>query len=111
MYTYINENFLHAPSTDLSREVVKILVVLMEAQATEVFIETMGEKLGKSAGLKARVCMQASMLYAGVVEEIKEFVVKEVFIREWTSLVQVRSDPASTQSLSKLTISLNVVVR
>lgn len=89
MYTYINENFLHAPSTDLSREVVKVLVTLMEAQATEVFIETMGEKVGKSAGLKARVCMQAAMLYAGMVEEIKEWVVKEIFIKEWSNLVQV----------------------
>lgn len=89
MYTYINENFLHAPSTDLSREVIKVLVVLMEAQATEIFIETMGEKTGKSAGLKARVCSKAATLYASTIEEIKEFVTKEVFIREWTPFVQV----------------------
>ncbi|KAI7297856.1 BRO1-domain-containing protein, partial [Hortaea werneckii] len=39
MFTYINENFLHAPSTDLSRETVKTLISIMLAQAQEVFIE------------------------------------------------------------------------
>jgi tyrosine-protein phosphatase non-receptor type 23 len=39
MLTYINENFLHAPSTDLSREVGKFLISLILAQATEVFFE------------------------------------------------------------------------
>src|SRR6266545_530602 len=39
MLTYINENFLHAPSTDLSREVVKFLINIILAQATEIFFE------------------------------------------------------------------------
>ncbi|SCV73896.1 BQ2448_6326 [Microbotryum intermedium] len=78
MFTYINDNFLHAPSTDLSREVVKVLVGLMSAQAIEVFIETMGPSAGvaKGAGLRAKLCMQASTAYANVVEEVKEWVTK-----------------------------------
>ena len=39
MFTYINENFLHAPSTDLSRDTVKTLISIMLAQAQEVFLE------------------------------------------------------------------------
>ena len=37
--SYIHENFLDAPSADLSREVVKFLIGLVLAQATEVFLE------------------------------------------------------------------------
>ncbi|SGY19128.1 BQ5605_C014g07568 [Microbotryum silenes-dioicae] len=90
MFTYINDNFLHAPSTDLSREVVKVLVGLMSAQAIEVFIETMGPSAAvtKGAGLRAKLCMQASMAYANVIEEVKEWVTKNVFIREWSLLIQ-----------------------
>lgn len=88
MYTYINDNFLHAPSTDLSREVVKVLVDLMRAQATEVFVETMGTG-SKGAGLKSKLLMRAAGLYAGIVEEAKEWVVKGVFIKEWSNLIQV----------------------
>ncbi|KAK4698817.1 hypothetical protein P7C70_g7451, partial [Phenoliferia sp. Uapishka_3] len=90
MFTYINDNFLHAPSTDLSREVVKVLVGLMGAQATEVFIETMPAG-AKSAGLKSKLCMQASGLYGGIVEEVKEWLNKGVFIREWSFLIQTKA--------------------
>ncbi|KAM0751246.1 BRO1-domain-containing protein [Meredithblackwellia eburnea MCA 4105] len=90
MFTYINDNFLHAPSTDLSREVVKVLVALMGAQATEVFIETMAPG-SKNAGLKSKLCMQASGLYAGIVEEVKEWVAKGVFVREWSLLIQTKA--------------------
>lgn len=89
MFTYINDNFLHAPSTDLSRDVVKVLVSIMTAQATEVFIETMGPATTKGAGLRAKLCWQASSLYSGIVEEVKECVTKGVFIREWSLLIQV----------------------
>ena len=39
MFVYINENFLHAPSTDLNRETVKTLINITLAQAQEVFLE------------------------------------------------------------------------
>ncbi|KAL7747549.1 bck1-like resistance to osmotic shock [Sorochytrium milnesiophthora] len=45
IFQFINDNFLHAPSTDLSREVVKALSSLMLAQAQEVFLEkTLADK-------------------------------------------------------------------
>ncbi|GAA5864942.1 hypothetical protein JCM8547_004243 [Rhodosporidiobolus lusitaniae] len=91
MFVYINENFLHAPSTDLSKDVVKLLVGLTEAQATEVFIETMGPATGKSAGLRSKLCMQASAAYAAIVEDVKEWVTKGVFLREWSLLIQAKA--------------------
>ncbi|GAA6017126.1 hypothetical protein JCM10207_002543 [Rhodosporidiobolus poonsookiae] len=91
MFVYINENFLHAPSTDLSKDVVKLLVGLMGAQATEVFIETMGPATAKGAGLRSKLCMQASTAYAAIVEEVKEWVTKGVFLREWSLLVQAKA--------------------
>ncbi|KAM0790170.1 hypothetical protein ACM66B_005489 [Microbotryomycetes sp. NB124-2] len=91
MFTYINDNFLHAPSTDLSREVVKLLVGLMTAQATEVFIETMGPATQKGANLRSKLCMQTSSVYSSIVEEVKEYVTKGVFSREWSLLVQVKA--------------------
>lgn len=90
MFTYINDNFLHAPSTDLSREVVKVLVQLMIAQATEVFVERMTEeKEKKPFGLRARVSTQAAFLYGSILEDVKDLVSKGIFERSWTWLVQV----------------------
>ncbi|KAH9815986.1 BRO1-like domain-containing protein [Melampsora americana] len=89
MFTYINDNFLHAPSTDLSREVVKVLVQLMIAQATEVFVERMTEeKEKKPFGLRARVSTQAAFLYGSILEDVKDLVTKGIFERSWTWLVQ-----------------------
>ncbi|PLW36226.1 hypothetical protein PCANC_20378, partial [Puccinia coronata f. sp. avenae] len=91
MFTYINDNFLHAPSTDLSREVVKVLVQLMIAQATEVFVERMTEeKEKKPFGLRARVSTQAAFLYGSVIEDVKDLVNKGIFERSWTWLVQCK---------------------
>ncbi|GAA5822940.1 hypothetical protein JCM3770_002181 [Rhodotorula araucariae] len=91
MFVYINENFLHAPSTDLSKEVVKLLVGLMTAQATEVFVETMGPATGKGASLRSKLCMQVSAAYATITEEVKEWVGKGVFLREWSLLIQAKA--------------------
>lgn len=103
MFTYINDNFLHAPSTDLSRDVVKVLVGLMGAQATEVFIETMPAATG--AGLRSKMCAQAAGLYGAIVEEVKEWVGKGVFIKEWSLLVQVGFRLALGGTLSLISIN------
>jgi tyrosine-protein phosphatase non-receptor type 23 len=91
MFLYINDNFLHAPSTDLSKEVIKVLVGLMCAQATEIFVERMIEE-HKGAGLKARICAQAAFLYTGLIEDTREFVNKGIFDRPWSLLIQVCRD-------------------
>lgn len=88
MLTYINDNFLHAPSTDLSREVVKFLVGITLAQANETFYETCIDQR-KSPSLVAKVASHTSSIYNGLVEEVKEFMGKGIFDRNWVTLLQV----------------------
>ena len=108
MLTYINENFLHAPSTDLSREVIKFLVCLILAQATEVFLEKCLEEK-KAIALVAKIASQAASMYSSLSEEVKDFMGKGIFDRNWVTLVQVDpqfelfgslSQPHSRSSLS-----------
>lgn len=89
MFTYINENFLHAPSTDLSRETVKTLISIMLAQAQEVFIEKqlMAEK---KPGMLAKLTAQAAYLYAQAVEGVQENVNKGTFERVWLLVTQLK---------------------
>ena len=88
MLTYINDNFLHAPSTDLSREVVKFLVNIMMAQATEVFYEKCVDER-KGSGLVAKVASQTASMYTALCEEVKEFMGKGIFDRNWVTVIQV----------------------
>lgn len=89
MLTYINDNFLHAPSTDLSREVIKFLVNITLTQATEVFYEKcIDERKGKA--LVAKIANQAASMYISLCEEVKEFMGKGIFDRNWVTILQVR---------------------
>ncbi|KAK2460854.1 hypothetical protein APHAL10511_007324 [Amanita phalloides] len=90
MLTYINENFLHAPSTDLSREVIKFLVGLILAQATEVFFEKcVDEKKGNA--LVSKIGSQAASMYTSLCDEVKEFQGKGLFDRNWVTLIQIKA--------------------
>ena len=88
MFTYINENFLHAPSTDLSRETVKTLINLMLAQAQEVFIEKQAAGGVKDA-LRAKLAAQAGYLYSQALEGVQENVNKAIFEKVWLTMTQV----------------------
>jgi len=90
MFTYINENFLHAPSSDLSRDTVKTLIQIMLAQATEVFLErqVMDQK---KVGLLAKLSSQAAYLYNEALEGAQENVNKGIFEKVWLQVVQVCS--------------------
>lgn len=88
MLTYINDNFLHAPSTDLSRDVVKFLVSIMIAQAAEVFFEKCVDER-KASSLVAKVASQAASLYTSLCEEVKEFMGKGIFDHNWVTILQV----------------------
>lgn len=90
MFTYINENFLHAPSKDLSRETVKTLITLMLAQAQEVFVEKQIAD-GRKVGLLAKLANQAAFLYGQAVEGIQESVANGVFDRLWLLVAQVKA--------------------
>lgn len=88
MLTYINENFLHAPSTDLSRDVVKFTIGIILAQATEIFWEKcVGEKKGST--LVSKIAAQTAAMYTTLGEEVKEFAGKGIFDRNWVTLLQV----------------------
>ena len=90
MLSYINENFLHAPSTDMSKDVVKCLVGITLAQASEVFLEkTIEEK--KGAGLISKLASQTAAAYTGLIEDSREHVTKGIFERSWTYLIQVKA--------------------
>ncbi|KAI0267491.1 BRO1-like domain-containing protein [Gloeopeniophorella convolvens] len=90
MLTYINENFLHAPSTDLSREVIKFLVGLILAQATEVFWEKCRDEK-KGNALVSKVASQAASMYTSLNEEVKEFMGKGIFDRNWVTVIQIKA--------------------
>lgn len=88
MLTYINDNFLHAPSTDLSRDVIKLLVGVILAQATEVFFEKCTDEK-KGSALVSKIASQAAFMYTGLSEEVKEFMGKGILDRNWVTVIQV----------------------
>lgn len=90
MFTYINENFLHAPSTDLSRDTIKTLITVMLAQGQEVFLEKQVMD-GKKVGLLAKLASQAAYLYNQAVEGIQENVSKGIFDKLWFQVAQVKA--------------------
>jgi hypothetical protein len=88
MFTYINENFLHAPSADLHRDTVKTLIHIMLAQGQEVFLEKQVRD-DKKVGLLAKLASQAAYLYGQALEGAQENVTKGIFERIWLQVVQV----------------------
>lgn len=95
MFTYINENFLHAPSVDLSRDTVKTIITINLAQAQEVFLEKQVADQ-KKVGLLAKLANQASTLYSQAVDGVQNNVSKAIFERVWLLVVQVMTplDPS-----------------
>jgi hypothetical protein len=95
MFTYINENFLHAPSTDLSRDTIKTLIDIMLAQGQEVFLEKQVAD-GKKVGLLAKLASQAAYLYAQASEGVQENVTKGIFDKLWLLVAQVKANYMSS---------------
>ena len=95
MFTYINENFLHAPSTDLSRETVKTLIAIMLAQGQEVFLEKQIAD-GRKVGLLAKLASQAASLHAQAAEGVQDNVARGVFDKVWLHLTQVKANYLSS---------------
>lgn len=92
MFTYINENFLHAPSFDLSRETVKTLIQIMLAQAQEIFLEKQVADRKKIA-LLAKLAAQTGHLYSQAIEGVQDNVNRAIFEKVWLAMVQVRAAP------------------
>lgn len=90
MFQYINDNFLHAPSQDLSRETVKVLTELMLAQAHECFLESsVREK--KKDGLVAKLASHTVWVYGNIVDELQDAVSRGAGIdKSWVTLCQIK---------------------
>ncbi|CAJ2502115.1 Uu.00g049680.m01.CDS01 [Anthostomella pinea] len=97
MFTYINENFLHAPSSDLSRETVKTLIQIMLAQAQEVFLEKQVAD-GKKVGLLAKLSSQAAYLYQQALEGTQENVNNAIFEKVWLLFTQIKASLMSSNA-------------
>ncbi|KAL8761336.1 MAG: hypothetical protein Q9184_002530 [Pyrenodesmia sp. 2 TL-2023] len=95
MFTYINENFLHAPSTDLSRDTIKSLISITLAQGQEVFLEKQIAD-GKKVGLLAKLASQAAYLYAQAAEGVQENFHRGVFDKLWVQVAQIKSHLTSS---------------
>lgn len=95
MFTYINENFLHAPSSDLSRDTVKTLINIMLAQAQEVFLEKQIADQ-KKIGLLAKLASQAATLYGQALEGVQDNVTKAIFEKVWLLMVQAKFNLTSS---------------
>ena len=91
MFTYINENFLHAPSTDLNRDTVKTLISITLAQAQEIFLEKQTRD-GKKPGLLAKLAAQSAFLYSQAKEGLDQESLKGIFDSAWPKYVQVKSN-------------------
>lgn len=90
MFTYINENFLHAPSTDLNRDTVKTLINIMLGQAQEIFLEKQVRDAKKPA-LLAKLAAQAQFLYSQAKEGLESEASRGVFDYSWLKFIQVKA--------------------
>ncbi|TGJ83256.1 hypothetical protein E0Z10_g5509 [Xylaria hypoxylon] len=90
MFTYINENFLHAPSSDLSRDTVKTLISIMLAQAQEVFLEKQVADQ-KKFGMLAKLSSQAAYLYQQALEGVQDNVNNAIFEKIWLLFTQIKA--------------------
>lgn len=97
MFTYINENFLHAPSTDLNRDTVKTLIHITLAQAQEIFIEKQARD-GKKSSLLAKLAAQAQFLYSQAKEGLEAESVKNIFDPSWLKMISVKAPHLSAVS-------------
>ncbi|RCH98002.1 bck1-like resistance to osmotic shock, partial [Rhizopus stolonifer] len=90
MFQYINDNFLHAPSEDLSRETVNMLSELMLAQAQECFLESSIREKTKD-GLVAKLASHAAWVYGNMVDSLTDAVNRGVGVdRSWIIICQIK---------------------
>lgn len=89
LLNFINDNFLHAPSADLSREMVKMLSSVMLAQAQEVFTEKQIRDSGKSS-IVAKLAAETASLYHNANETLTELVIAGNIDSVWASYCGIK---------------------
>ncbi|EIW77785.1 BRO1-domain-containing protein [Coniophora puteana RWD-64-598 SS2] len=88
--TYIAESFPHAPSTDLSSDVISSLTGIVIAQATEIFLEkVIDEKTAHT--LISKIASQTAHLYTTSAKEVKELAYKGIVDHKWDTILQIKS--------------------
>lgn len=90
-FNYINQNFLHAPSTDMSRDLLRFIVSLLLTQANEVFLEKQLASGKSSPGLTAKLAHGVAKGYTDLAERAKEWNNQEIIDRTWTMLVNAKA--------------------
>jgi hypothetical protein len=87
---FINDNFLHPPSIDLSRESINLLVTLLLCQAQECFIQKLGLE-NKQGMLVSRMSKQLTESY----KTIRDLIVAEdlggQFESWWLVLIDLKA--------------------
>ncbi|KAI5965436.1 BRO1 [Candida theae] len=100
IYEYLNENFLHAPSDDLSQSTIKFLSKLSLAQAQEVFtLNAITNDLNQSKNsLISKLCKSASLQFEecyNMIGEKESFeVVEDDVSNDETNYVTAELDPS-----------------
>lgn len=69
VFQYVADNFLHAPSTDLSKDMITVLCNVMLAQAQECFVDKVIAERKKS-GIISKLAAQAAYLYQQALDSI-----------------------------------------
>ncbi|KAJ3212254.1 bck1-like resistance to osmotic shock [Entophlyctis luteolus] len=89
LFQYINNNFLHPPSVDISRESVKSLADLMLAQAQELFVEKCLVE-NKSGQLVSKLAAQCGVYYGTASEGLSDDALKSQMPRAWIDIVKIK---------------------
>lgn len=90
MFQYINDNFLHAPSEDLSRETVNVLSELMLVQAQECFLESSLREKTKD-NLIAKLASHTCWAYGNLVDSLGDAVARGVGVdKSWILVCQIK---------------------
>ncbi|KAK9452591.1 BRO1-like domain-containing protein [Dipodascopsis uninucleata] len=89
IYTFVAENFLHAPSADLNRDTVRALASIMLAQAQEVFVERLLQDGSGKPAMLTKLAKSASLMFKAAVEGLSAAVAKGWGERDWVALANI----------------------
>lgn len=92
VFSFIVENFLHAPSTDLSQDTVKAFTKLMLAQAQETFVMRFLSDSNSKPSMIAKLAKAASNLYKTAGDSLLEILQKQSWgNKSWHQFCQVKA--------------------
>lgn len=91
MFVYINDNFMHAPSRDLSKDSLILLKELMLAQAQECFIEKVIRQDKKKGNIVAKLASACAAMYASILANLlrPDSEISGQFEKSWSDLAKV----------------------